>query len=471
MPFKTGTVNDGTPSDNVSSIYTLLEKLQNVNKQFSKNIFIDSEGNELTNEQQEYFKDSKVRDEDGNLLVVYHGSNVKAYYINITNPADEQTGYKALRKYQGQNEAGIKAREYLESLGYDGVNNGNEEYIAFNSNQIKLIDNVTPTNKTDIRYSKDTNFTKALTGDEKKKYNNAIKTGNDNGLRISDNSMLVECENKSEYQYKYVVYDEFEDGQRIMDVYAIGKIDTNIEDDVPSQYHTIANIINKTKEQGYDNKRYVRQIFKSYIKNTSYVLSEYNNNTSRFNVIGRGSVKNGTNTLDKSVGRRSSQEDTGSVSSDTGRYSRNTRLNHDENFDDVNDAFEQAIKVLQNIKGIDVSSEVVEEVGRAQRNIDKELDGYHAQKMRNKNSVGEIARKLKSEYNSICCFAYISFSARFIVLSTVFLSADQRGAIRSFFAPSPVKRWITTFSGTICTHSFIISVYCSNVSTSNLPCS
>lgn len=234
---------------------------------YSKNTSVDSEGNELTNEQQEYFKDSKVRDEDGNLLVVYHGSyedftvfdktkgranmdiqgmffspweidaggygpNVKAYYLNITNPADEQTGYKALRKYQGQNEAGIKAREYLESLGYDGVNNGNEEYIAFNSNQIKLIDNATPTNKSDIRYS------------------------------------------------------------------------------------------------------------------------------------------------------------------------RNTRLNHDENFDDVNDAFEQAIKVLQNIKGIDVSSEVVEEVGKAQRNIDKELDGYHAQKMRNKNSVGEIARKLKSEYNS-----------------------------------------------------------------------
>lgn len=234
---------------------------------YSKNTSVDSEGNELTNEQQEYFKDSKIRDEDGNLLVVYHGSyedftvfdktkgrtnmdiqgmffspweidaggygpNVKAYYLNITNPADEQTGYKALRKYQGQNEAGIKAREYLESLGYDGVNNGNEEYVAFNSNQIKLIDNAAPTNESDIRYS------------------------------------------------------------------------------------------------------------------------------------------------------------------------RNTRLNHDENFDDVNDAFEQAIKVLQNIKGIDVSSEVVEEVGKAQRNIDKELDGYHAQKMRNKNSVGEIARKLKSEYNS-----------------------------------------------------------------------
>ena len=34
----------------------------------------DSEGNSLTEAQQEYFKDSKVRDENGNLLVVYHGT-------------------------------------------------------------------------------------------------------------------------------------------------------------------------------------------------------------------------------------------------------------------------------------------------------------------------------------------------------------------------------------------------------------
>lgn len=34
----------------------------------------DSAGNELSKEQAEYFKDSKVRDEDGNLLVMYHGT-------------------------------------------------------------------------------------------------------------------------------------------------------------------------------------------------------------------------------------------------------------------------------------------------------------------------------------------------------------------------------------------------------------
>ena len=61
-------------------------------------------------------------------------------------------GYKSLNKFQGQNNAGVKAREYLESLGYDGVNNGGEEYIAFRSEQIKRIDNKNPTSDPDVRF-------------------------------------------------------------------------------------------------------------------------------------------------------------------------------------------------------------------------------------------------------------------------------------------------------------------------------
>ena len=148
----------------------------------------DSDGQPLTSQQQEFFKDSKVRDEDGNLRVVYHGTdqdftvfdptkgrsnmdiqgmffspwdidaegygpNVKAYYLNIKNPASKAQGYAALRRFQGQNNAGVKAREYLERLGYDGVNNGDEEYIAFHPEQITLIDTSEPTNNPDIRYS------------------------------------------------------------------------------------------------------------------------------------------------------------------------------------------------------------------------------------------------------------------------------------------------------------------------------
>ena len=66
-----------------------------------------------------------------------YGGNVGEYYLSIKNPAPEGIAYKALNMFAGQNYAGIKAREYLEKLGYDGVNNSDEEYIAFYSNQIK----------------------------------------------------------------------------------------------------------------------------------------------------------------------------------------------------------------------------------------------------------------------------------------------------------------------------------------------
>lgn len=123
-----------------------------------------------------WFGNSKVVDENGKPLVVYHGSeydfdvfdrtktranmdiqgnffspweldaqgygrNVRAFYLSIKNPAPEAVAYAALKKYQGQNNAGIKAREELERMGYDGVNNSNEEYIAFYPEQIKSVYN------------------------------------------------------------------------------------------------------------------------------------------------------------------------------------------------------------------------------------------------------------------------------------------------------------------------------------------
>ena len=141
-----------------------------------------------------WFKDSKVVDEDGNPLVVYHGTeadfnafdmskgranmdiqgaffspyiedaggyggNVKAVYLSIQNPANESTAYRALNKFKGQNGAGVKARELLIRMGYDGVYNGYDEYIAFYPEQIKsATDNVgtfDPENP-DIRYSRRT---------------------------------------------------------------------------------------------------------------------------------------------------------------------------------------------------------------------------------------------------------------------------------------------------------------------------
>lgn len=44
---------------------------------YSQSVSHDSEGSPLSQKQTEYFKDSKVRDNDGNLLVVYHGTDAK----------------------------------------------------------------------------------------------------------------------------------------------------------------------------------------------------------------------------------------------------------------------------------------------------------------------------------------------------------------------------------------------------------
>nr|DAR46956.1 MAG TPA: PolyVal ADP-Ribosyltransferase [Caudoviricetes sp.] len=198
LPNGNGMTSTASASeDNISDLE------QNVNEKFSMKEDSDFEYDEdsnLTREQQRqvatpefkrWFMDSKVVDEEGKPLVVYHGTdaefnvfdmskgranmdiqgaffspyeldaqgygeNVGAYYLSIQNPADEGTAYKALNRFKGQNNAGIKAREYLQKQGYDGVYNGYDEYIAFEPTQIKsATDNVgtfDPFNP-DVRYS------------------------------------------------------------------------------------------------------------------------------------------------------------------------------------------------------------------------------------------------------------------------------------------------------------------------------
>lgn len=163
----------------------LIESNDNVKQKFSL------KEEEKKENFKKWFGDSKVVDEDGKPLVVYHGTDadftafdmskgranmdiqgaffspyqedaegyggkVGAYYLRIENPASESVAYKALNMFKGQNEAGKKARDYLISKGYDGVNNGGEEYIAFYSWQIKsATDNIGTFDRgnPDFRYS------------------------------------------------------------------------------------------------------------------------------------------------------------------------------------------------------------------------------------------------------------------------------------------------------------------------------
>lgn len=217
------------PQSNVSSENMIPTKEDIVNGKQSRS---------LTKEQEEYFKDSKVRDENGNLKVMYHGTSAGGHtvfdpygkakyglfgmgsyftdnksvaesytekgkgnnkqiyetYLNITNPIDMDAAadpeawskalpganfptegtnedfYRAMEEYfedqeYSRWEASEAALETLEGMGYDGIThigggrfNKKDEtrhqvYIAFQPEQVKNIDNTSPTADPDIRYS------------------------------------------------------------------------------------------------------------------------------------------------------------------------------------------------------------------------------------------------------------------------------------------------------------------------------
>ena len=172
------------------------------NEKFS--LKTDSMGQALTEAQEEFFKDSAVRDEDGNLQVVYHttwsdaftvfdrnrlgentdgnassdamaetsrigfwfsshdlinqiGDRTEKVYLNITDPyeAYSVSGLGELAMEAGGGEA---FAEWLSDNGYDGVVVHDEEFggtsfVALDPNQIKRTDNMNPTTDPDIRRS------------------------------------------------------------------------------------------------------------------------------------------------------------------------------------------------------------------------------------------------------------------------------------------------------------------------------
>ena len=211
----------------------------------------DNTGKQLTQEQADFFKDSKVRDENGNLLTVYHGTENGGYtifnpkrsddgislfftdnpdvaytysgsdapidtskakgnskwtewarqrgkgkagmypvYLNITNPlvVDGQGATWDTIPFNGTEQTTREIARYAKENGYDGVifkniydlgghNNpdvygealASTAYVAFDSNQVKSVDNVKPTADKDIRYS--------LSAETDKTYMDAVNRG------------------------------------------------------------------------------------------------------------------------------------------------------------------------------------------------------------------------------------------------------------------------------------------------------
>lgn len=149
----------------------------------------------LSPEQEEFFKDSKIRDEDGNLRTVYHGTganfdtfdkekagngwlgkgfyftpdkdvarsfgkNIKENYINVKNPfvveghnpTDVYSEITA--RYPEANEFNMS--EVLANHGHDGIQfnhwDKGEMITAFEPNQVKYTNNLNPTDSADMRF-------------------------------------------------------------------------------------------------------------------------------------------------------------------------------------------------------------------------------------------------------------------------------------------------------------------------------
>lgn len=202
--------NSGAQRGNASGT-SILADGENVKPQFSLKA-TDSTGRKLSEQQQEYFKDSKVRDAEGRLLTVYHGTDaeftvfdpdkieqnyplrggdlgfyftpykedaqgyagnasgklggghVMEAYLNLRNPLIvEDSGWGSAAGQADVRHSDLK--RWAKDGGHDGIivrstdeimdDNGTPDtvYIAFSPEQIKRVDNPNPTSDPDIRFS------------------------------------------------------------------------------------------------------------------------------------------------------------------------------------------------------------------------------------------------------------------------------------------------------------------------------
>ena len=141
----------------------------------------DSQGRKLTPEQQEFFRDSKVRDENGNLQVVYHGTKEDFTIFDLGKTLQGMAGHgfyftdslEKARRYAGENGTVLKCylniREpvysdgtYQTNLSWASRGDGYiwrrprwTEYVVKSPDQVKLVSNLNPSTTPDIRYSMD----------------------------------------------------------------------------------------------------------------------------------------------------------------------------------------------------------------------------------------------------------------------------------------------------------------------------
>ena len=181
---------------------------------------------------------------------------------------------------------------------FDSINSISDNSKNVNTKKIKR--SLKDVEEVDIKYSRkynkgDNAFSKALTAEEWIKYNSAITTGVDAGLRINDHSLLVECE-KGDYSYKLVIYDNTFEEKPIQAVYGIGNDDYS-----NTTIHKTAKVIAKWEDEGY-GRSFIEQGLRHYAEMHGIVLGKYSEQTSRYSKFRTGNIGSRANTQKQSNG-------------------------------------------------------------------------------------------------------------------------------------------------------------------------
>ncbi len=234
------------------------------------------------------------------------------YFNQIAMDITDETLFNKFREYaiayENYNDYMNKSIEYKQELG-DLYYESTAGEIEANdvSYRLNLTEAQRKTNRPDIdrkevvfssnnfdnenlayRYAKQGGiYSDALTSSEWAKFTHLITTGLDAGLRISDNAVIVECEENSGYQYKLLIYDNEIQDNPIKSIYAIGNIDYNI-----TTGNEIGYFINELENKGYDSKKIFKKLLRNHTKMFGYLLRQYNIKSKRYVDIGTKLAEN-----------------------------------------------------------------------------------------------------------------------------------------------------------------------------------
>lgn len=103
---------------------------------------VDSLGNKLTREQEEFFKNSKIRDDNGNLLVCYHGTTQPGFKEFNPSSSKSQFGkYKFSKANVNYFSTDLHSASSYTDMGYEDKKVGNVYYCYINIENPFIVNN------------------------------------------------------------------------------------------------------------------------------------------------------------------------------------------------------------------------------------------------------------------------------------------------------------------------------------------